>query len=66
MNSCVNKNKEFYSLAEEHKIDGSELELIVHKYWNEVGKEDSFPPSSYINEQLGIILDLLSLRASLN
>ena len=54
MNSCVNKNKEFYSLAEEHKIDGSELELIVHKYWNEVGKEDSFPPSSYINEQLGI------------
>lgn len=54
MNSCVNKNKEFYSLAEEHGIDGNELELIVHKYWNEVGKEDSFPPSSYINEQLGI------------
>ena len=54
MNSCVIKNKDFYSLAEEHGIDGSELELIVHKYWNEVGKEDSFPPSSYINEQLGI------------
>lgn len=54
MSSCVNKNKDFYSLAEEHGIDGSELELIVHKYWNEVGKEDSFPPSSYINEQLGI------------
>lgn len=54
MNSCVNKNKDFYSLAEEHGIDGNELELIVHKYWNEVGKEDSFPPSSYINEQLGI------------
>lgn len=54
MSSCVIKNKDFYSLAEEHGIDGSELELIVHKYWNEVGKEDSFPPSSYINEQLGI------------
>lgn len=54
MNSCVIKNKDFYSLAEEHGIDGNELELIVHKYWNEVGKEDSFPPSSYINEQLGI------------
>ena len=54
MNSCVIKNEDFYSLAEEHRIDGSELELIVHKYWNEVGKEDSFPPSSYINEQLGI------------
>ena len=54
MNSCVIKNEDFYSLAEEHGIDGSELELIVHKYWNEVGKEDSFPPSSYINEQLGI------------
>lgn len=54
MSSCVIKNKDFYSLAEEHGIDGNELELIVHKYWNEVGKEDSFPPSSYINEQLGI------------
>ena len=54
MNSCVIKNEDFYSLAEEHGIDGSELELIVHKYWNEVGKEDSFPHSSYINEQLGI------------
>ena len=54
MSSCVIKNEAFYSLAEEHGIDGSELELIVHKYWNEVGKEDSFPPSSYINEQLGI------------
>ena len=54
MSSCVIKNKDFYSLAEEHGVDGSELELIVHKYWNEVGKEDSFPPSSYINEQLGI------------
>ena len=54
MNSCVIKNKDFYSLAEEHGIDSNELELIVHKYWNEVGKEDSFPPSSYINEQLGI------------
>lgn len=54
MSSCVIKNEDFYSLAEEHGIDGSELELIVHKYWNEVGKEDSFPPSSYINEQLGI------------
>lgn len=54
MNSCVVKNRDFYSLAEEHGIDGNELELIVHKYWNEVGKEDSFPPSSYINEQLGI------------
>ena len=54
MNSCVIKNKDFYSLAEEHGVDGNELELIVHKYWNEVGKEDSFPPSSYINEQLGI------------
>lgn len=54
MSSCVIKNEAFYSLAEEHGIDGSELELIVHKYWNEVGKEDSFPSSSYINEQLGI------------
>lgn len=54
MSSCVIKNKDFYSLAEEHGIDGNELELIVHKYWNEVGREDSFPPSSYINEQLGI------------
>lgn len=54
MSSCIIKNKDFYSLAEEHGIDGNELELIVHKYWNEVGKEDSFPPSSYINEQLGI------------
>ena len=54
MSSCVIKNEDFYSLAEEHGIDGNELELIVHKYWNEVGKEDSFPPSSYINEQLGI------------
>lgn len=54
MSSCVIKNENFYSLAKEHGIDGSELELIVHKYWNEVGKEDSFPPSSYINEQLGI------------
>ena len=54
MSSCVIKNKDFYSLAEEHGIDGGELELIIHKYWNEVGKEDSFPPSSYINEQLGI------------
>ena len=54
MNSCVIKNKDFYSLAEEHGIDSNELELIVHKYWNEVGREDSFPPSSYINEQLGI------------
>lgn len=54
MSSCVIKNKDFYSLAEEHGIDGNELELIVHKYWNEVGREGSFPPSSYINEQLGI------------
>ena len=54
MSSCVIKNKDFYSLAEEHGVDGNELELIVHKYWNEVGREDSFPPSSYINEQLGI------------
>lgn len=54
MSSCVVKNKAFYFLAEEHEVDGNELELIVHKYWNEVGKEDSFPPSSYINEQLGI------------
>ena len=54
MSSCVIKDKDFYSLAEEHGIDGNELELIVHKYWNEVGREDSFPPSSYINEQLGI------------
>ena len=51
MSSCVIKDKDFYSLAEEHGIDGNELELIVHKYWNEVGREDSFPPSSYINEQ---------------
>lgn len=54
MSSCVVKNKEFYSLAEEHGVNGNELELIVHKYWNETGKEDSFPPSSYIDEQLGI------------
>ena len=54
MSSCVIKNKDFYSLAEEHGVDSNELELIVHKYWNEVGREDSFPPSSYINEQLGI------------
>ena len=54
MSNCVIKNKDFYSLAEEHGVDGNELELIVHKYWNEVGREDSFPPSSYINEQLGI------------
>ena len=54
MSSCVIKNKDFYSLAEEHGVDGNELELIVHKYWNELGREDSFPPSSYINEQLGI------------
>ena len=54
MNGCVNKNKEFYSLAKEHGIDGGELELIIHKYWNEGGKVDSFPSTLYISEQLGI------------
>ena len=54
MNGCVNKNKEFYSLAKEHGIDGEELELIIHKYWNEGGKVDSFPSTLYISEQLGI------------
>ena len=54
MNGCVNKNKEFYSLAKEHGIDGGELELIIHKYWNEGGKVDSFPSPLYISEQLGI------------
>ena len=51
---CVDiKSKWFKSLAEHYNIDTLGLEQIVHKYWLETGKEDSFPSEAYIYAQMG-------------
>lgn len=52
--SCVNKSsKEFKALAAINGISSNTLELITHKYWNEKGDSESFPPNLYIQAQLG-------------
>lgn len=51
---CVNRaNKEFKDLAAMNDISINTMELITHKYWKQTGKEDQFPPSLYIQTQLG-------------
>lgn len=54
--NCVNKSsKEFKSLAAKNNVSDNTLELIVHKYWKEIGSEELFPSDSYIQAQLGTI-----------
>jgi len=51
---CVyTKSKEFKFLSEHYNISPGKLELIVHKYWKDVGAEDQFPSDVYMKAQLG-------------
>lgn len=51
---CVNRtSKEFKNLTQMNNVSSSTMELIVHKYWQETGNEGDFPPSLYIQSQLG-------------
>ena len=53
MSKCVNlSSKEFKDTCQRLDIHPSTLELIVHKYQNTEGNENSFPSDSYIMESI--------------
>ena len=71
---CVAKStKEFKDMAARNNVDSNILELIVHKYWLQIGNETLFPTDLYIQSQLGmgtyyesekVIRDLWDLKYS--
>ena len=68
--SCVNtSSKEFKEMSKELNVKPSYLEMVIHKFQNTVGNEDSFPTKEYVmntlkgkpfessNEQLDIYIN---------